>query len=408
MAVYNYRARDKFGKLTQGSLEAGSENEVVTKLKETNCVPIAIKRAEEAQGLSKTFNDFLDKFKGVKYSDLNAFTRQFFVLQRAGLPILVSLNVLREQSQNNKLKDALEGIEKDIRGGSNLSGAIKKYPRIFSDVYVSMIEVGEASGTLDEILERLAALGEHEEHIQMRIKAATRYPIIVVVAMVVAFSVLTTFVVPRFANIFSKSGVALPLPTQILVWMNKAITSFWWVVIMLAIGAVFAIKKLISTTQGRLWWDNLKLKVPVFGPLVLKLSMSRFTRIVGIMMRSGVPVLPVLELASAGTGNAVISSLIDNIKSGVNDGHGLAESIRFTGTFPSAVVQMVSVGEKTGKLDELMMHVSNYYDSQAEYTIDNLTTLIEPMLLLVMGGGVLFLALGIFLPMWNLISLFKR
>ncbi|UCG35813.1 MAG: type II secretion system F family protein [Candidatus Omnitrophota bacterium] len=408
MATYNYRARDKFGKLTQGSIEANAESEVVARLREKGCVPIAIKRAEEAQGLSKVLNDFFDRFKGVKYSDLNAFTRQFFVLQRAGLPILVSLNVLREQSQNKRLRDAIENIEKDIRGGASLSGAMKKHTKVFSDIYISMIEVGEASGTLDEILERLAALGEHEEHVQMRIKAATRYPIIVIVAIVLAFSVLTTFVVPRFAKIFSKSGVDLPLPTQVLVWLNRFITDFWWVSIALLIIALFALKKFINTTHGRIWWDNLKLKVPVFGPLVLKLSMSRFTRIVGIMMRSGVPVLPVLDLASAGTGNAVISGIIDNIKSGVNDGHGLADSIRFTGTFPPAVVQMVSVGEKTGKLDELMMHVSNYYNSQAEYTIDNLTTLIEPMLLLVLGGGVLFMALGIFLPMWNLISLFKR
>jgi len=408
MAVYTYRGRDKFGKLTQGSLEANAENEVVAKLREKGCVPIAIKRAEESQGLNKVLNDFFDRFKGVNYSDLNAFTRQFFVLQHAGLPILVSLNVLREQSQNKRLRDAIENIEKDIRGGGSLSGAMKKHPKIFSDIYVSMIEVGEASGTLDEILERLATLGEHEERVQMRIKAATRYPIIVIVAIALAFTVLTTFVVPRFAKIFSKSGVDLPLPTQVLVWLNSFITNFWWAAIVLLVIVALALNKFVNTKQGRIWWDNLKLKVPVFGPLVLKLSMSRFTRILGIMMRSGVPVLPVLELASSGTGNAVISNIIDNIKSGVNDGHGLADSIRFTGSFPPAVIQMVSVGEKTGKLDELMLHVSNYYNSQAEYTIDNLTTLIEPMLLLVLGGGVLFMALGIFLPMWNLISLFKR
>jgi MSHA biogenesis protein MshG len=226
--------------------------------------------------------------------------------------------------------------------------------------------------------------------------------------MVIGFIVLTILVVPRYAKIYEQYATALPLPTQILLGINYAVTRLWWLLIILGIAARFLFKQYINTKIGRFTWDSLKLKVPVFGPLVLKLSISRFTRITGTLMRSGIPILKILDIASGSTGNEVVSKAITNIKNNVMEGKGIAEPMKISGLFPPIVTQMVSVGEETGKLDDLLIHVSNYYDEQVDYTINNLTSLIEPILIFVLGLAVLFMALGIFLPMWNLMSIFKR
>ena len=271
-----------------------------------------------------------------------------------------------------------------------------------------MIEAGEASGTLDKSLERLASLGEYEEKINTRIKSATRYPFFVIIAIGLGFLVLITKVVPRFENLYSKFDVDLPIPTQILIFLNSAITRYWWISAILIGALIFAFNKFINTPKGRIWWGNFKLKVPVFGPLTLKLSMSRFARITGTLMGSGVPLFQVLELASGGVGNVIISGMIKDIRISVSEGKGISEPMRLSGMFPPTVVQMVSVGEQTGKLDELMLYVSSYYEAQVEHMVENLTSLIEPLLTFVLGCAVLFMALGIFMPMWQIMRLFRR
>ena len=404
MPTFNYKARDKFGKPISGLMEAESESAIAAKLKQMGYVPVSIKEAKQEIEFNKVF----DRFKGVKFADLNMFTRQFAALQKAGLPILLSLDALRDQAVNRVLKDAIGQIARDIEAGAKLSAAFERHPKVFNTIYVNMIKVGETSGNLDEALERLATLGEHEEEVRMRIKAATRYPIMVVIAIAVAFLVLTALVVPRFAQLYGQFSVALPLPTRILIWLNYAITKFWWLTGIVLCGVIFALIKFINTKEGRFWWDGIKLKLPIFGPLMFKLAMTRFARITATLMRSGAPMLEVLELVSGGVGNCVIAKTIDNIRSSVNEGKGMTEPMKDRGMFAPVVVQMVSVGEDTGKIDELLLHVSGYYDSQIDYTINNLTTLIEPILVFILGLAVLFMALGIFLPMWNLMRLFTR
>ncbi len=404
MANYQYRARDKFGKPVSGLLAAESETVAANKLSQLGYVPISIRLTEKEQGLTNLFA----RFKKVKLADLNLFTRQFVTLLKAGLPISLSLQTLKEQATNKLLKDTIDKIIKDIEGGTSLSSALKMHPKIFNALYVNMVASGEAGGMLDEVLERLALLGEHDEQIRQRIRAATRYPIIVVIAIIIGFLILTTLVIPRFARLYSQFTTTLPLPTQILIGINYIVTKFWWLMILFTIAFIFGFKKFINIKRGRLWWDGFKLKVPILGPLVLKLSLSRFSRITGVLMRSGVPILNILELTSAGAGNVIISRVIDNIRINVTEGKGMVEPMRVSGIFPPIVIQMVSVGEKTGKLDELLIHVSNYYDSQVDYTINNFTSLIEPILIFFLGCGVLFMALGIFLPMWNLMALFRR
>lgn len=404
MPTYRYKARDKFSKPINGVMNAESESAVASKLNQMGYMPISIAALEEGLSLRK----LLDRFKRVRFSDLNMFTRQLATLQKAGLSLVASLTSIREQTPNKTLKDTLGQIIRDIEAGTSFSSALAKHPKIFNALYLNMVSSGETGGLLDQVLERLANLEEHDEMIRLRIKAATRYPIIVVVAIIIGFLVLTTLVVPRFAKIYSQFSTDLPLPTQILLWLHYVVTNFWWLLLLMIIGFIFGFNKVVNTKKGRLWWDNFKLKVPIFGPLVLKMTMSRFTRITGTLMHSGIPVLSVLELASGGAGNVVISRTIDNIKMNVNEGRGMTEPMKISGMFPPIVIQMVAAGEETGKMDELLLHVSNYYDAQVDYTINNFTSLIEPILIFVLGCAVLFMALGIFLPMWSLMNLFKR
>ncbi|MCX5681670.1 MAG: type II secretion system F family protein [Candidatus Omnitrophica bacterium] len=226
--------------------------------------------------------------------------------------------------------------------------------------------------------------------------------------MSLGFVILTTLIIPRFAKIFSQFKVQLPLPTRILIGANYIFTHFWWLIILVGVGLFFLFSRITKTEKGRLRWDTIKLKIPVFGPLILKLILSRFTRITSILLSSGVPVLQVLSLAADGAGNKVVSRIIENIRSSVNEGKGMLAPMKDSKIFPPVVIQMVSVGEETGKITELLSHVADYYDEQVDYTINNMVSLIEPILIFFLGCGVLVMALGIFLPMWSLMSLFQK
>lgn len=403
MVEFEYKVRDKFGKLVTGIVEADSNEIAGSKLKQMGYTPVSVRSKRGQSELSRVFA----RFQRVKSSDLNMFTRQLITLQKAGLPLLSSLTSMRNQTQSDVLRTTLNRVIKDLEAGIHFSDALAKHPGVFNELYVNMIKAGEAGGMLDEVLERLAVLGEHEEETRAKIKTATRYPIMVICALAVGFLVLTTFVVPRFANMFAQFNTALPLPTRVLISINYIMTRFWWLILLLAAALVFGFTRLIKTEPGRFWWDNLKLKVPIFGPLFTKITMSRFARITGTLSKSGVPILQILDLVSKGVGNVVIARTIDTIRGSVNEGKGMSEPMKISGMFPPAVIQMVSAGEKTGRIDELLLYVSDYYDSQADYTIKNLTSLIEPILIVVLGCGVLFIALAIFLPMWNLMRLIR-
>jgi len=403
MPIFQYKARDKAGNLTEGTMTAETEAAVVAKLEQMGCLPITLTKSKtDAPGSS-----LFDKFRPVKLTDINMFTRQLFALQKAGLPLLASLNALAAQITSRKLKDAIQQTSRDIESGTNFSSALQRHPHIFNELYVNMIRAGEVSGRLPEILRRLYILGEHDQLIRMRVKAAVRYPIMVVLSMVIGFTVLVTWIVPKFQDLYDKFDSALPLPTQILLGINVLARHYWWVVLILIVGSAFAVRKYISTEKGLYTWDLYRLKMPIFGPLIVKLIMSRFCRLTGTLMQSGVPILQILDLVSDSVGNLVISKTIDDIKTSVNEGKGMLPPMKESHLFPAVVTQMVAIGEETAKIDELFLHISDYYDSEIDHTIKNLVSLIEPMLIFVLGIGVLFMALGIFMPMWSMMSLFK-
>jgi MSHA biogenesis protein MshG len=283
-----------------------------------------------------------------------------------------------------------------------------RYPHAFPEVYVSTVRAGELGGFLDLALERLAALGEHEAETQARIKAAVRYPIFVVTAIGIALVIIVTFVVPKFALLYGAFRATLPLPTRIAFALGLALQRFWYLAVAGTVVAVGGVRLALGVPGIRLWWDEAKLKLPILGPVILKLSLSRWAHILSLLVRSGVPILKSLEVVARAVGNAALSRSILAVADAAERGEALAEAMARDPLFPPLVVQMVAVGERTGELEALLLKVSEHYDREADYAIRNLSSALEPILLVIIGGMVFFLALAVFLPMWDMVRLIRR
>lgn len=401
--LFQYKARDNFGKTVEGRLAAGTDLEVASQLRQQNLTPLTIQPVG-----SVTPAALMMRFRRLKVADINAFTREFYTLIKAGLTTIAAFEVINEQDRNPLLKTIVDGLIKSIRGGSSISESLARFPKFFSPLYINMINAGETSGRLEEILERLLYIGEAEEKLRLRVQSALRYPMIVVVALVLAFLGLTNFIIPKFAQLFAKGGVELPLPTRILLGIHDFSAHYWWAVLLGVIVAVFAFLKIKATPKGKLLFDRIALKIPVFGSLILKAEMSRFARIMAILIQSGIPAIKALEISVGSAGNRVVADAIQKIRESVIGGSGMAQPMKDGGIFPPSVVRMIRVGEESGKIDELLLKISDYYDMQVEYMVTNLTVLIEPMLIVGLGIMVLGLALGMFLPMWNMIKIFQH
>ncbi len=402
MANFKYKARDKFARLVTGVISAEAKGDAAKKLKEMGYVLVSIAKTAEI----KT-SGILKRFKRVKPGEINAFTRQLYSLQKAGVPLLASLEAIAIQTKDQYFKITIEEIVRDIRGGSSFSQGLEKHGSTFNNIYVGMVKAAEASGRMVEVLERLSELIDREIETRMRIKSATRYPMIALGVLCLGFLVVITFVIPRFASLYGKFNAALPLPTRILISTNVVIKEFWYLFILVLGGLIIAFRYFIKSKTGRTLWDNFKLSVPVFGPLVSMLVMSRFARVTAILMKSGVPILKVLDLVAISSGNSIIVRAIQNIRESVSQGKGISEPMKISNLFPPVVTQMVAIGEQSGKTDELLLSAADYYDREAAYMINNLTTYIEPILIFILAVMVLIMALGIFMPMWNLIRVFK-
>ena len=404
MPNFRYKIRDKYGRASTGTIESESKDTVATHFKKMGYAPILIK--EQRLTLNKV--NLLEKiFHNVKLAELIIFTRQLMTLQRSGVSILVSLESIREQTANTYFKDIIGEITRDIETGKTLSETLSKFPKVFSDVYINMIRAGETAGILDNVLDRVANFLEHEQEVNMKIKQATRYPMLVILSISMAFPAVVMFIIPKFSSLFARFNAQLPLPTRMLLGLNFILTHYWYLIILAIGGVIASFRNFINTKKGRYLWDNFMLKVPVFGELTLKISMSRFSRMTSVLSASGIPILNTLEIVKDAIGNRIVANSVENIVKAVNEGKGMVEPMKASGLFPSIVMQMVKIGEETGKIDDLLLRVADYYDSQVDYTVRNLTTLIEPILIFVIGILVLILALAIFLPMWNLMSLFR-
>jgi type II secretory pathway component PulF len=403
--IYRYKIRDKYGRPSTGTIEGESKETIASHFKKMGYSPVSIE--EQGPGL-KRFNPLERFFQNVSSEELVVFTRQLMTLQRAGVPILVSLGSVKEQANNRYFKKAIEDITHEIETGKSLSDSISKFHSIFSEIYVNMIRSGEAAGILDNVLDRLANLLEHEQDIRMKIKQATRYPLLVIISICLAFPITVLFIMPKFTALFSSLGAQLPLATRLLLNFNYLLVHFWHLVIIALVILVASVRYFINTKTGRSIWDGIKLKVPVFGPLFLKIAMSRFSRMTAVLSASGIPIINTLAIVKGAVGNRIIANSIENIIHAIEEGKGLTEPMKASGLFPSIVIQMVGIGEETGKIDELLLRVSEYYDAQVDYTVKNLSVLIEPVLIFIMGILVLILAMAIFMPLWSMISIFRH
>lgn len=407
MTIYSYKAKDKTGVTVGGSMESTDSSAVASRLVELGFVPILVKERSGAGSLD--VNKYFAGLQKVKVEELIVFVRQLSSILEAGVPLLESLEALYEQMVNPKFKAIIADMKKDIQGGTSFSEALSRFPQVFSLPFVAMIRVGEKAGILGEVLDRLANLLERDYENVQKIKAATRYPMLVSVTLIVAFFFVITFVVPKFSSIFAAGGAELPMPTRVLIGTNYVIRNYFYIVIPILAAFIYAFKLIIKTPKGKLAWDTLMLKFPVFGSLNKKITLSRFARMLSSMLKAGVPILDSLLIIKDTLDNRVISDIIGYVRDEVSRGKTLAEPFReHLDVVPPLAVQMISIGEKSGNLEGMLSKVADYFDRDADYMIKNLTPLIEPLMIAVLAVFVTILALGIFLPMWDLIKVYQQ
>jgi type II secretory pathway component PulF len=405
MANYRYKVRDREGKAVGGTIDAPTLQVAGDRLYRLGYLPITIE--EERDALSLDLSALWSRFKTVKTEELIFFSQQLSTLYKARIPLLTGLKSLAEQSENKKLKTIVESIGREVEGGSTLFDAMSRHSDAFSPVYIHMVRAGETSGKLAESLDRFITLAERELKTRERVKEATRYPKIVIGALVAAFTVLIAFVIPRFAQVFASFKTTLPLPTRVMITINHFFHNYWYLILIASLGIPLLIRHLLQTEKGRFLWDRMKIRLPIFGPIFLKIALSRFAYTFVMLNQGGIPILQTLEITSSTIDNIILSQSIQDIRRKVSEGKGLADSMKESGRFTPLILQMISVGETSGTLDEMLTRVTEYYDIEVDNGIKKLSTYIEPTLTLFLGVVVLFLALAVFLPWWNMASLFR-
>ena len=405
MANYVYKAINENGKTVSGVMEADSADMVNSILSSQKLTPSKIILESNSAG-GNIFSRIRLRLEGsVKVSDLILFTKQFRSMLKAGVPILRLLQVLDTQTKSKVIKDAIPTLIQDIRQGSSLFEAMEKHPRIFSSLYRNMIRAGEISGSIPDVLERLIYIIEHDAKVKSDIKAALRYPQIVVIALGIAFVILLTFVVPIFANLFSKAGLTLPLPTKIAMLLYSILMNYWYLMIAGTVIIVFSLAAYFKTDRGKLARDSFLLEIPIIGPLLKKSAMSRFASIFAILQTSGVPIMQSLTILSEVIGNVAISEAFDHVREGIEEGQGISAPLKTAKYFTPMVIDMIAIGEESGNIDEMLNEITKHYDDEVAYAVKGLTDAIGPILIVGLAAVVGFFALAIFLPMWDLTKL---
>ena len=408
MPNFIYRAINQSGSNIAGVIKADSIEMAENMLSAQGYIPSKIKEERAAFPISWLRN-IESKLTPVKPDELVLFTKQFRSMLVAGLPILQLLRVLENQTENKKLKNTIVSVTLDIREGLTLYDAFLKHPGVFSPLYTSMIRAGEQSGTLPEVLGRLIYILEHEHKVKSDIKVALQYPIIVIVALVIAFIVLLTFVIPKFVGIFSRAGVELPFPTRMSIILYHFLSDYWHIIIVCLVSGIFALRYFYRKTEtGKYLWHALILNVPVLGPLFLKTMMSRFASVFNILQSSGIPVLNSLEILSGTIGNQAIMREVNLVRDQVEVGRGISSPLRSAKYFTPMVVDMIAIGEESGRLEEMLREISVHYDDEVEYAVKRLSATIGPILIIGLAVVVGFFALSIFLPMWDLTKIVRK
>lgn len=403
MPAYSYRGRNAAGALVEGVLEAGSQSLAADTLFGSGVTPISIQEKKGGSGFEglKSMR-FSFGQASIGHIDILLFTRQLHTLLKAGVPIMRALAGLQESNPNTAMKDMVQGVREGLDQGRELSIAMARHPKVFTPFYLAMVRVGELTGRLEDVFWRLYEHMVFERFMREQVKSALRYPMFVVLAMIIAMVVVNTLVIPQFANVFKGFGAELPLMTRVLIGISDFFVHWWWLMLLATFGGVFAFLGWIGTKSGRYQWDAFKLRIPIAGKIVLKATLARFARSFALSLRSGVPVIQALTTVSLTVDNDWIANKIEHMRDGVERGESILRAAIGTGAFTPVVLQMIAVGEESGAIDEMMQEIADLYQNEVEYELKTLAQQIEPILIVMLGAMVLVLALGIFLPLWDL------
>ncbi|MBI9075579.1 MAG: type II secretion system F family protein [Desulfatibacillum sp.] len=397
MPVFIWEGKNRKNIAQKGEIEAPDESAVRLHLRRLQITPNKIKK--KPKDLFENLEMFQPK---VTQSEVIIFARQFSTMIDAGLPLIQCLDILHTQQENKTFKKALREIKSSVEGGSTLADALRKYPAQFDDLFVNMVAAGEIGGILDTILQRLAAYMEKTAALKAKVKGALTYPLIVIIVASVVVGIILVFVIPTFEKMFADFGKALPLPTQLVVNLSRFATGNIVYIIITIILSIFSFKKFLATSKGRILFDDAILKAPIFGPLLRKVAVAKFTRTMGTMMASGVSILDSLDIVAKTSGNKTIEKAIFSVRQGITEGRTMADPLAETGVFPSMVVQMISVGEQTGALDNMLSKIADFYDTEVDQAVENLTSMIEPLMMAFLGVVVGGLVVALYLPVFQM------
>jgi type IV pilus assembly protein PilC len=404
--TFEYKVRDRAGGVQTGQMEAASSAAVAKTLRDKGFVPLKI--AERRMGTLDRELRLPGMRKKVKSKEVSVFSRQLATMVNSGLTLVRALTVLQEQAQNPSFAQVIGDVRSRVEQGSSLSASLANHPKVFGNLYTAMVQAGEVGGALDETLTRLADTLESGVRLRSKVKSAMAYPVVVMALIVLIVSAMLLFIVPIFQRMYADLGGTLPLPTLTLIKISHTLTTLWWLVGLILGGGVFALRRWIRTPGGRERWDRFKLRLPIFGKLVQKVAISRFARTMSVLSRTGVPVLQALDIVSTTAGNAMVSAALRDVQESVKRGESLAAPLGRHEVFPPMVTHMMAVGEETGALDAMLAKVADFYDQEVDDAVSALTSLIEPVLIIVMGvvvGGIL---ICLYLPMFNIGNLVQQ
>ncbi len=403
MPVYEYTALDRSGKKANGIIDADSSVAARQKLRGSGLFPVEVREAtSKSPGIHFSQTSVSTLFRRISPGELSATTRQLSILLGSGITLVASLEALILQITNPLLKKVLSQVKESVNEGNSLAFSLSQHPKFFSQIYINMIRAGEASGTLDLVLDRLSDLSEHQQALRTRLKAAMAYPVFMFFVGTIILFFLITFIVPNIMKIFSDMHQTLPLPTLALIGISSFLKSFWWLVLLVLGGATLLVKRFTRTQRGSYMWDELKLRIPILGALNMKIAIARFGRTLGTLLQNGVPLLSALPIVRNIMNNTLVAEAIDNAVEQIESGESFATPLSQNHWFPPVAVQMISAGEQSGKLEDMLNKVGEIYERETESQIIALTSMLEPVMILLMGLTVGFIVISILLPIFEM------
>jgi general secretion pathway protein F len=400
METYYYEATNKEGSIVTGTIEVANERLAVDRIQDMGYFPIQVSKAIERESIVKRLLSFVrDR---IREKDIMAFTYQLGVLLEAGFNLDRSLSILSELTEKKKFKELLKKVNSYVRSGRSFSDALSRFPSIFPLFYVNMVKAGEAGGFLEDVISRMAVYLENSQELKDDVRSALIYPLLLIIAGGGAVIVLLTFVVPQFTKIFTDMGETLPLPTVMLLFISNTLVNYWWIILLFSSGIFLSARRYLKSENGRRYWDSLKFRIPVLGRLFKEVAVSRFSRTLGTLLESGVPILNAFQIVKGTLGSEKISGIIYSVREAARKGRGISESLRNSDIFPPIAVHMITVGEETGRLDEMLIKIADRFDIEVRTTVKRLLSLLEPALILIMGVVVGFIVIAMLIAIFSI------